>query len=166
MLKIENIEKSFRNKKVLNGVSMSVDGGKVVAILGPNGFGKTTLLNIVSGFNCPDSGDVYIDGKSISLSETHVDIGYMQDMLKISEKTKVNDFFNLVNYYKYSDEKTQQLAEMVQEFDMQQLLKSSFGKLSYGNKRKVNIIVAFLGFPKVIILDEPTNGVDTKGIFR
>lgn len=164
MLSIDNIEKSYGTKKILDGVSMFLDEGKIVAVLGPNGSGKTTLLNIVSGFNRSDNGEVYIDNKPVSFVETRADIGYMQDVLQISEKTKVNEFLNLVNHYKYADSQTQQLEEMIQEFDLTQLLKMAFGKLSYGNKRKVNILVAFLGFPKVIILDEPTNGIDTKGI--
>lgn len=164
MLRVDDIEKSYGTKKVLDGVSMVFPEGKIIAILGPNGSGKTTLLNIVSGFNCPDGGEVYIDEKPVSAAKTRVDIGYMQDALRISEKTKVNEFLNLVNHYKHADSQTQQLEEMIQEFDLMQLLKMSFGKLSYGNRRKVNILVAFLGFPKVIILDEPTNGIDTKGI--
>lgn len=164
LLEIKDIEKIFGKKRVLNGVSLSVEKGKVIAILGPNGFGKTTLLNIIAGFSKPDRGDILIDGKSVSLVETHVDIGYMQDVLMISEKTKVDEFLNMVNHYKYSDTRKQQLEEMIEEFDLSQWIKMSFGKLSYGNKRKVNILVAFLAFPKVIILDEPTNGIDTKGI--
>lgn len=164
LLEIKNIEKTYGKKKVLTGFSLSAEKGRVIAILGPNGSGKTTLLNIVAGFSSPDRGEVLVDGKSVSLIETHVDIGYMQDVLMISEKTKVEEFFNLVSHYKYMDTQKQQLEEMVREFDILQWSKMPFGKLSYGNKRKVNIIVAFLAFPKVIILDEPTNGIDTKGI--
>lgn len=164
MLEVINISKSYGTTKVLDDISIQFEEGKVSSIIGKNGVGKTTFLDIIAGFSCPSSGKVLLDSLPISQLNTRKHIGYMKDSVQLSGKITIDEFLYLISRTKYNGENMDQCNQMMEELQLTEYLGKYYHELSLGNKRKVNMIAAFIGFPKLILLDEPTNGIDSHGL--
>nr|WP_106781923.1 ABC transporter ATP-binding protein [Lysinibacillus timonensis] len=163
MLKVEALEKSYGNKQILDQVSFQLNSGEVVGLVGENGAGKSTLLNILATIVKPSSGHIqlgdYIYG-------THTDairkmIGYVPQELSIWEEFTVEQnmlFFEKLSWKKRTKEECRKLCLDMQLTQWKESVKS----LSGGMKRKLNIAISLLHDPKLILLDEPTVGIDMK----
>jgi Cu-processing system ATP-binding protein len=159
LLAIKNLKKSFGKNLVLKGIDLELEKGAVVAIMGPNGSGKTTLLKSILGLVKPDSGDIYV--KDIHLngnSEYRRYIGYMPQNSCFPENLRVKEVFAMLkdiwgNHTEYDEELMNKLN--IREFENKQI-----GTLSGGTKQRVSSAAAFLFGQEIIILDEPTAGLD------
>ncbi|MFU0789893.1 ABC transporter ATP-binding protein [Virgibacillus proomii] len=162
ILQVKNLYKSYGNKKVLNNVSFEVKENQIIAILGPNGVGKTSLLEILMTLKNWDSGEVSIHGfdlkKKNNLAKIRSNIGVvfqeggMYAYLKIAE---ILDLF--ASFHNISKERVE---EVIKIFSLQSHLHVKYEKLSGGWKKRTLIACAFLNRPKVLFLDEPTTGLD------
>ena len=164
MLKVENLTKFFekgREKIVaLDDVSFEIEEGEIVGLLGPNGSGKTTLINLLIGFYLPDKGDVKLFGKSVyknpDLIRKYVRTPFLiedprftvYEVLKLTSK-----FFGVKNW-------KEKIEEWLNFFEIEDEKNTEIQKLSSGNYQKVRIIGALISEPKLLLLDEITNGLD------
>lgn len=164
ILEVNNLEKSYKNKKAVDGISFSLEEGKMLAFLGLNGAGKSTTINILCQVISRDFGDVKIFGKDIDKysNEIKKEIGIVfqssildKDLTIYSNlKFKANLFGLNKNEFK---EKINFLDELL---DLKPLLKRKYNKLSGGEKRRVDIAYGLINTPKILFLDEPTTGLD------
>ncbi|MES0491988.1 MAG: ABC transporter ATP-binding protein [Leptospirales bacterium] len=165
MLKIESVTKSFRKKKVLNNITLNVKPGEVVALAGPNGVGKTTLLNLIAGISSINEGSVTID--SIPLKNylrRNRGIGYFQqDFLFFNHRTfadQLNLFFDLAGYSKIQKEEF--LERWISDMNLQPHYKEKIKNLSHGTVVKLNFLQTIIGSPEILLFDEPFSGLDVE----
>lgn len=165
-LKVLEISKSFKKRKVVRKVSFSVDSGKVVGLLGPNGAGKTTSFYMVVGLIQADEGDIKLDGESIRdlpmYKRARVGLSYLPQEASIFRKLTVAENITVaLEAHDYSgNAKAERLDELLNDFRIQHI-RDSFGySLSGGERRRVEIARALAGKPKFLLLDEPFAGID------
>ena len=158
MISINNLNKSFGNLKVLSEIDIiNIDNG-VLAILGPNGCGKTTLLKCVLGMVIPDSGTIKFDLENvIGKFDYRKTLSYMPQLINFPENLKLFELFDLIKNIR--NVKTND-KELIEKFGLESSLDKKISSLSGGTKQKANIVVAFMNDSPVIILDEPTTGLD------
>lgn len=159
MIELKNIEKSFGKYQVLKNISINIEPGKITAIVGPNGSGKTTIIKSILGLVQPDKGEILFNNKSVIKEYLYrKDIGYMPQAASFPDNLTVNEVFNMI-----SDIRMQQMngnAELINILNLQPELNKKIRTLSGGNKQKVSACIALMFNPKIIILDEPTAGLD------
>lgn len=164
IIEVENITKRFNDKLVLDNVSYSVEKGEVFGFIGPNGAGKSTLINIMTSLLVPDSGTIKICGYDIIKEPIKAKecIGYVPQDLSLMEE--MNAYDNLEFFGALYGLKGKELKERIREAltvtGLEDTKRKKVKKFSGGMKRRLNIAVAILHHPKVLILDEPTVGVD------
>lgn len=171
MIKAENIEKTFnlRSKyptKAIDNISFEIKSDEVTGLIGPNGAGKTTLIRIILGFETPNSGKISILNKSNNDIEVKKLIGYQSDLPYMSKAVKVADFLELNSALLGYENNQNQISELLDYFQMKQSINKKLSELSKGMRQKVEIINAFLGNPKLIILDEPTAALDPVAVIE
>lgn len=159
MIKVESLNKNIKGKAILKGISFEVAEGECVALIRPNGAGKTTLLDCLLGDKLVTSGQVSIQGLSVTSSQLDYIRGYLPQENVIVQKLKVKEliaFFQRIYPNSLSDQEIDQLLQ----FDQQQ--KEQFAeKLSGGQKRLFSFVLTLIGRPKLVFLDEPTAAMDT-----
>lgn len=162
MIQFENISKSFGKLQVLKDISVSFEQGQSVAILGPNGSGKTTLIKTLLGMVVPDSGTIYFEQKSIKNAFLYRnEIGYMPQIGHYPPNLKISQLIDMMIDIRGSKENTIELdEELIEAFKLKTIDNKPLGTLSGGTTQKVSAALAFLFNPKVLILDEPTAGLD------
>ncbi len=167
MLEAHNLAKSYKGRKVIVDVSVSVDAGQVVGLLGPNGAGKTTCFYMIAGIVKPDHGKVFIDNVEISRLPMHkraqTGLGYLPQDASVFRKLTVAENINAIletrKALKKADRK-QQLERLLEEFHITHIRDSLGMALSGGERRRVEIARALASEPRYILLDEPFAGVD------
>lgn len=160
MIRAEAISKSFGKLNVLREVSVRLDTGRVVAVIGPNGSGKTTFIKTLLGMVVPDSGTVLFDNQPIVNQHAYrSQIGYMPQIGHYPANLKIRQLFEMM--IDVRENATTQLDEdLVAAFQLKGFFEKALGTLSGGTKQKVSAALAFLFNPSVLILDEPTAGLD------
>lgn len=163
-IEIKNVTKRFNDKLVVDNVSTGIEKGDVFGLLGPNGAGKSTLISMMSGLLKIDSGDVFIDGNSITKNPLAVKerIGLVPQDIALYEKlsTKENlEFWGSMYGLKGALLKSR-IDEAIELAGLQDNVKTQVKKFSGGMKRRLNIACAILHHPEVLIMDEPTVGID------
>ncbi|MAA57643.1 MAG: LPS export ABC transporter ATP-binding protein [Cryomorphaceae bacterium] len=161
-----NIQKSYKGKKVVNGVSIEVNQGEIVGLLGPNGAGKTTSFYMIVGLVRPDIGKVYLDETEITklpmYKRAQMGIGYLPQEISVFRKLSVED--NIMAILEMTDkspsERKERLEELLEEFNLNDFRKTLGNRLSGGEKRRTEIARALATDPKFVLLDEPFAGVD------
>lgn len=160
MIEAQHINKQFGKFKVLNDISFTCERGECIALIGSNGSGKTTLMKSVLGMVIPDSGTILFDQKPIHNDWTYRnDIGYMPQIGRYPENMTIGQVLDMIqNIRNYP---TQQLdRDLIKAFDVDKMLDKRMGILSGGTRQKVSACLAFMFNSKVLILDEPTAGLD------
>ncbi|MGV3104129.1 ABC transporter ATP-binding protein [Rothia sp. 32237D007AR] len=165
MFKCENISKSFQDKKVIEKFNLNVNSGDVVALQSPSGGGKSTLINIMSGLMDPDSGFVSLNNINLSqMNEfdkskyTRMNIGvmhqanYLFDWMSVEENLEISSYCN----FKENDF----LKNLIYNLRIHEYQKTPVPRLSGGQKRRICFARAFINSPKLVLLDEPTTGLD------
>ena len=172
LLSTRKLVKEYRQRRVVNGVSIYVDAGEIVGLLGPNGAGKTTTFNMVVGLVKPNDGDVRFQEKEITRLPMHkrarLGIGYLtqepsvfrkltveQNILAILETCKMN-----------APERQVRLKYLLDELDLTALARSKAYILSGGEKRRLEITRALVTSPKLMLLDEPFSGIDPIAVYE
>jgi lipopolysaccharide export system ATP-binding protein len=165
-LHIEQLRKSYRKKVVIRNFSMHLDRGEVVALLGPNGSGKTTTFYAIAGLVMPEGGSVIIDGKDATnlpmYRRAQLGIGYLPQEMSIFRGLNVEDNISAILDITVSDghKRRERLEELLSEFSIEHLRRAPALALSGGERRRVEIARCLAADPKYLLLDEPFAGVD------
>ncbi|MFD0863815.1 ABC transporter ATP-binding protein [Sungkyunkwania multivorans] len=158
MISIENLHKSFSKNQVLRGIDLQIENGGVFAVLGPNGSGKTTLIKCLLGMVIPDHGTIYIDDRSIKNAWRYrQEIDYLPQIANFPNNLKVKELIRMIVDLR---ERKGELQPLVEAFNLQPFLDKKLVNLSGGTKQKVNLVLALMFDSPLIILDEPTAGLD------
>ena len=165
-LRIEHLRKSYRKKIVIRDFTMELNRGEVVALLGPNGSGKTTTFYSVAGLVIPEGGTVTIDGKDVTAlpmyRRAQLGIGYLPQEMSIFRGLSVQDNIGAVLEIVEPDrrKRRKRLEELLSEFSIEHLRRAPALALSGGERRRVEIARCLAADPKYLLLDEPFAGVD------
>ncbi|MBD3665301.1 LPS export ABC transporter ATP-binding protein [Sulfitobacter sp. TSTF-M16] len=165
-LRIEHLRKSYRKKTVIRDFSMHLDRGEVVALLGPNGSGKTTTFYSVAGLVTPEAGTVTVDGKDVTTlpmyRRAQLGIGYLPQEMSIFRGLSVQDNIAAILdiTVAHRHQRRERLEELLSEFSIEHLRRAPALALSGGERRRVEIARCLAADPKYLLLDEPFAGVD------
>lgn len=165
-LRIAHLRKSYRKKAVIRDFSMHLDRGEVVALLGPNGSGKTTTFYSVAGLVTPEGGRVTVDGKDVTTlpmyRRAQLGIGYLPQEMSIFRGLSVEDNIRAILdiRVKHRHQRRERLEELLTEFSIEHLRRAPALALSGGERRRVEIARCLAADPKYLLLDEPFAGVD------
>ncbi len=164
MIQIDNVRKEYKNQLALDNVSVRFQTNTTTAVLGPNGSGKTTLLKCILGLVKVDEGNIQYNNTSIKGQYTYrKDFGYLPQIAHFPENSKVSDLIQFMSSLKSSPS---DMDKLIQLFDLDSELNKKMKELSGGNKQKVNLVIALSHDAPVIILDEPSNGLDPLSLKR
>ncbi len=169
MIEVKNLTKSYGSKKAVNNISFKAEGGQVLGFLGPNGAGKSTTMNILTGYLSSTEGQAFIDG--IDILEDPIKakklIGYLPEQPPLYFDMTVDEYLNFVYGLKGCKlPKKSHLDEICEIVKITDVRKRLIKNLSKGYKQRVGFAQALVGNPKVLILDEPTVGLDPKQIIE
>lgn len=155
---IKNLIVEAGGKKILSDITCSVEQGKITGLLGPSGAGKTTLFRTILGLIEPLSGSVYVFGRSARDKEIHKQVGYMAQSPSIYNDLTVLE--NLDYFASLTGASKNQIRDLLNAVDLTSKSDQIIKNLSEGEKTRVSLITALLGTPKMLLLDEPTVGLD------
>lgn len=165
-IKVQNITKIFIKQKALDNVSFEINKGEITGFLGPNGAGKSTIMKIITGFIPQTSGEVFVDGMNITQNpiESRKIIGYLPENNPLYLDMYVKEFLQfMASIYKIPNKK-QRVDEIIELVGLTREYKKTIGLLSKGYKQRVGLAHAIIHNPSVLILDEPTTGLDPNQI--
>lgn len=169
MIEVKNLTKRYGANTALDNVSFTVEEGTIVGFLGPNGAGKSTTMNIITGYLSATSGSVTVQGKSTLENPNEVKklIGYLPEQPPLYMDMTVQEYLNFMYELKgVKLDRKQHIGEICRLTKIDNVYKRLVGNLSKGYKQRVGIAQALLGNPPVLILDEPTVGLDPKQIIE
>lgn len=159
MIQIENIFKKYNQQQVLNNLSIEFKSNECIALIGPNGCGKTTLIKSILGMVLPDSGSISVLGQNIKNNDQYRDqIGYMPQIGRYPENMSIGQIFDMIQDIRKSERILDK--ELYDEYKLESILHKNMRTLSGGTTQKVSAALAFLFDPLIYILDEPTAGLD------
>ncbi|MBG6239221.1 ABC-2 type transport system ATP-binding protein [Mycetocola sp. CAN_C7] len=153
----DHVTRRFGQVTALNDVSLEIDAGRIVGLLGPNGAGKSTLLSLLQGLRRPTSGTVELFGASPSDYRTRRFLGSTPQETALPPTLRVGEVIDFVGKHFEDPVPTAAVAD---EFGLSTMLRKQTGALSGGQKRRLSVALAFVGRPKLVLLDEPTTGLD------
>jgi ABC-2 type transport system ATP-binding protein len=160
VIRVKDVYKSFKTVKAINGVNLNIPKGQFTALLGPNGAGKTTLVEMIEGIQKPDKGEIFIMNKKWkgNEDELHQVIGLSLQETRFVDKLNVEETLKLfASFYQLDGKHIDEIIEMI---DLQEKRKSYTVNLSGGQRQKLALGISLLNKPKVLLLDEPTTGLD------
>ena len=164
MLEIKNISKSYGAQRVLCSINQNFDAGRIVGLLGPNGAGKSTLMKIVTGYISADEGEVLIDGKRVAVDDVATKrlVGYLPEHNPLYLDMYVREYLSFVaEVYGLKGVARRETVEgVIERTGLTVEANKKIGQLSKGYRQRVGIAAAIVHNPRVLILDEPTTGLD------
>ncbi|MTI38179.1 ABC transporter ATP-binding protein [Fulvivirga lutimaris] len=164
MISITNLQKSFGKLTVLDDLNFNLNKGGIYAILGPNGSGKTTFLKVLLGMVIPEKGTVLFDNEDISKSTSYRQkLGYLPQIARFPDNITVNEIINMIIDIRQQPAEPKPLISL---FGLESFLDKKLGNLSGGTRQKVNIVLTFMFETTVLILDEPTAGLDPVSLIK
>lgn len=170
MIEVKNLVKNYGKYEAVKGISFKVDTGEVVGFLGPNGAGKSTTMNIITGYISASSGEVSIDGFDIlkNPKEAKKRIGYLPEIPPLYTDMTVTEYLEFVADLKgiKKNEIKPMLADIMDKIKITHVSGKVIKNLSKGYRQRVGLAQALVGYPEVLILDEPTVGLDPKQIIE
>lgn len=160
MIKIEKLSKHFGKLQVLKNIDLSLTPGQCISLIGPNGSGKTTLIKSILGMVVPSSGNIYFEDKNINREWAYrSDIGYMPQKGEYPENMSIGQVLDMMIDIRKTPPHLLD-NELYEKFELETMLDKRMRTLSGGTRQKVSACIAFMFNPKVLILDEPTAGLD------
>jgi len=158
MIQIQHLSKKYHQNQVLSNINLHLHKGMVAGLIGQNGTGKTTLIKCILGLTQFHAGDILINGESILKGPNYrKQIGYMAQVGRYPEKMQVSQLFEMMKQLRQSEATDTELWE---QFELQKIKHQYLGQLSGGTTQKVSAALAFMFNPEILILDEPTAGLD------
>ncbi len=168
MIEVKNVTKKYPNIKAVDNINFTIKDGEVVGFLGPNGAGKTTTMNMITGFIEPTEGQIIINGFDIvkKSKKAKKQIGYMPEGVPLYTELTAREFVNYMAELKdvKAKERKEAVEKVIEETGLKDVQNKLIKNLSRGYKQRVSMAGALVGNPEVIILDEPTVGLDPKQI--
>ena len=168
VIEVKNVTKKYGTTVAVDNISFEVKDGEVVGFLGPNGAGKSTTMNMITGFIEPTNGQIIINGNDISRKpkKAKKDIGYMPENVPLYYELTAREFIKYMAELKMvkRDIRKQEVERVIKEVGLEEVQNKLIKNLSRGYKQRVSLAGALIGNPDVIILDEPTVGLDPKQI--
>ncbi|MCX6291016.1 MAG: ABC transporter ATP-binding protein [Bacteroidetes bacterium] len=159
MIRIEGLDKSFGKLAVLKNINLSFERGQIISLIGPNGSGKTTLIKCILGLVMPDHGKIFFGDKNILGSwDYRSQIGYMPQIGRYPEQMQIQQIFSMMRDLRSTHHDVDE--ELIHSFQLPGIFKKRMGTLSGGTRQKVSASLSFLFNPDMMILDEPTAGLD------
>jgi ABC-2 type transport system ATP-binding protein len=170
LIKIENLTKSYGNHVAIKNINLEIKKGEILGLLGPNGAGKSTTMNIVTGYLSATEGSVMIDGFDIFKNPVQAKrkIGYLPEIPPLYTDMTVEEYLNFVSKLKKveKNKRKEHIDTIVDSIKLNDVRKRLIKNLSKGYKQRVGLAQAIIGNPEVLILDEPTVGLDPKQIIE
>ena len=172
LISTDNLVKTYRHRRVVNGISIFVEPGEIVGLLGPNGAGKTTTFNMVVGVIRPDEGMVTFQGQEVTRWPMHkrarLGMGYLTQEPSVFRKLTVEEnILAILETCKMNGtERKVRLKYLLDELDLAPLAKSKAYTLSGGEKRRLEITRALVTSPRLLLLDEPFSGIDPIAVYE
>ena len=168
MIQVENITKKYGSVTAVNNINFEIEEGEIVGFLGPNGAGKSTTMNMITGFIEPTSGRIIVDGYDISKKpkKAKKQIGYMPEGVPLYSDLTVKEFVTYMAEIKgvKGKDKKERVQTVLEQTGLTEVQNKLTKNLSRGYKQRVSMAGALVGDPKVILLDEPTVGLDPKQV--
>ena len=168
MIEVKNVTKKYGKVVAVDKISFTINDGEIIGLLGPNGAGKSTTMNMITGYIEPTEGTIVIDGYDISKKpkKAKKEIGYMPEGVPLYTDMTVKEFVTYMAEIKKVDRKTrkEKVEKIIEETGLKDVEKKLTRNLSRGYKQRVSMAGALVGEPKILILDEPTVGLDPKQI--
>ena len=168
MIEVKNVTKKYGNNTAVDDISFEVKDGEVVGFLGPNGAGKSTTMNMITGFIEPTQGQIIVNGNDISKKpkKAKKQIGYMPENVPLYYELTEKEFVTYMAELKFvkRQERKAEVEKVIKETGLEEVQNKLIRNLSRGYKQRVSMAGALVGNPDVIILDEPTVGLDPKQI--
>ena len=164
MVTIENLHKKFGKNLVLRGIDLTITDGGIFAVLGPNGSGKTTLIKSILGMVIPNKGTITVLGENIRKNSNYRHkIDYLPQIANFPSNLRVKELIKMIKDLR---KPTNEDERLIQLFKLEPFLDKKLGNLSGGTKQKVNLVLTFMFDSSLIILDEPTTGLDPISLIR
>ena len=156
LLKIKNLSKSFDKKLVLDDISLDINKGKIIGLLGKNGAGKTTLIKLINDLLTPDNGEILVNGKNIGVESKKV-ISYLPERTYLNKQMKVSE---VIEFFKdfYDDFDPEKAKKLLKDLELD--INEHLSKMSKGMQEKVDLVLVMSRKADLYILDEPLGGVD------
>ena len=168
MIEVKNITKKYGSFTAVNNISFKIEEGEIIGLLGPNGAGKSTTMNMITGYIEPTEGEIKVEGYDISKKpkKAKAQIGYMPEGVPLYSDLTVKEFVTYMAELKKVDRKTrkEKVEKIIEQTGLKDVEKKLTRNLSRGYKQRVSMAGALVGEPKILILDEPTVGLDPKQI--
>jgi Cu-processing system ATP-binding protein len=164
MIQINNLHKKFGKNRVLSNLDLEINGGGIFAVLGPNGSGKTTLIKTILGMVVPNKGSISVLDKIIKKNwKYRQEIDYLPQIANFPGNLRVKELIRMIKDLRQKKSKEEELIKL---FGLEPFLDKKLGTLSGGTKQKVNIVLTFMFDSPLIILDEPTTGLDPASLIK
>ena len=168
MIEVKNITKKYGSFKAVDNISFEIKEGEIVGLLGQNGAGKSTTMNMITGYIEPTEGEIIVEGYDISKKpkKAKAQIGYMPEGVPLYSDLTVREFVNYMAELKKVDKKVrkEKVEKIIEQTGLKDVERELTRNLSRGYKQRVSMAGALVGEPKILILDEPTVGLDPKQV--
>lgn len=168
MIEVKNVTKRYGNFTAVDNISFNIEEGEIVGLLGPNGAGKSTTMNMMTGFIEPTEGEIIIDGYDIlkKPQKAKEQIGYMPEGVPLYNDLTVKEFISYMADLKMVEkkQKKEKVQKVIEQTNLQEVENKLIKNISRGYKQRVSLAGALVSNPKILILDEPTVGLDPKQI--
>ena len=170
MIEVKNLVKRYGDHLAVDDLSFTIEEGKIYGFLGPNGAGKSTTMNMITGYIASTSGDIFIDGHNIleEPEQAKKCIGYLPEQPPVYGDMTVEEYLKFVSELKKipKERRMSDISEVMELVKITDMSHRLIKNLSKGYRQRVGLAQAILGYPEVIILDEPTVGLDPKQIIE
>ncbi|OGF42743.1 ABC transporter, partial [Candidatus Falkowbacteria bacterium RIFOXYB2_FULL_47_14] len=168
MIEIKNLTKRFGNTVILDNINLEVKKGEILGFLGPNGAGKSTTMKIITSFWSPTSGSIKIDGLDVTTDslKTRTKIGYLPETVPLYDDMRVYEYLKFIAEVRgiAKEDMKKRLKEVVEACGLKKVLLKPIEELSKGYRQRVGLAQAIMHEPDILILDEPTTGLDPNQI--
>lgn len=165
VLEVKNLEKKIKNKIIVENISFSINEGEIIGLIGNNGSGKTTIMKLITGLIKPSNGEVFINGYNIQTNKKKT-LEYIGAIIEVPALyLHLTGFQNIKYFFRfYNHLSPSRIDEMIDLLEMRNFINLKVDEYSLGMKQRLGLAISMIHNPKLLILDEPINGVDSNGV--